>query len=121
MRIDKFLWCIRLYKTRTLATEACKAGKVLLNGESLKPSYECKSGNEFQVRNGAMRNFFRIIEFPSSRVSSKLVNQYILEITSDSDKKKNELLLESRKENTLYEFGKPSKKDRRDISKFKKD
>lgn len=121
MRIDKFLWCVRLYKTRTLATAACKAGKVILNGDSLKPSYECKSGNEFQVKNGAMRNSFRIIEFPSARVSSKLVNQYILEITSDSDKKKNELLVESRKENAFYEFGKPSKKDRRDISKFRKE
>jgi len=119
MRIDKFLWCIRLYKTRSLATAACKAGKILMKGESVKASLETKVGFEFQVKNGAMRNAFRIVEFPSSRVSAKLVNEYILDITSEEDKKRNQLLLEAKKENALYEFGKPSKKDRRVISKFK--
>jgi ribosome-associated heat shock protein Hsp15 len=121
MRIDKFLWCIRLYKTRSLATAACKAGKIVMNGDIVKPSLETKLGMEFQVKNGAMRNSFRILEFPSSRVSAKLVQEYILDITSPEDKKRNDLLLESKKENALYEFGKPSKKDRRDISRFKSD
>jgi ribosome-associated heat shock protein Hsp15 len=121
MRIDKFLWCIRLYKTRSLATAACKAGKIILKGEAVKPSFECKANMEFTLKNGALRNSFRIIDFPSSRVSAKLVSQYILDITSEEDRKRNDLILESKKENTFYEYGKPSKKNRRDISKFKND
>jgi ribosome-associated heat shock protein Hsp15 len=121
MRIDKFLWCIRLYKTRSLATSACKAGKIIINGDPVKPSLETKLGMEFQVKNGSMRNSFRVLDFPSSRVSAKLVPEYILDITSPEDKKRNDLLVESKKENAFYEYGKPSKKDRREISKFRKE
>ena len=119
MRIDKFLWCIRIYKTRSLSSAACRVGKVIVNGDPVKSSFEAKKGLEFQVKNGAMRNSFRILEFPSSRVSAKLVQEYILDITSPEDKKRNDLIVESKKENAFYEFGKPSKKNRRDISKFK--
>ena len=121
MRIDKFLWCVRLYKTRSLATSACKAGKIIINGNPVKPSFETKIGMEFQVKNGAMRNSFRVLDFPSSRVSAKIVQEYILDITSPEDKKRNDLLEESKKENAFYEYGKPSKKDRREISKFRKE
>jgi len=119
MRIDKFLWCIRLYKTRTLASAACKAGKILSSGDALKAAYECKTGLEFTVKNGALKNSYRILGFPSSRVAAKLVDQYLLETTSETDKERNKTILESRKENAFYEFGKPTKKDRRKISKFK--
>ncbi len=119
MRIDKFLWCIRIYKTRSLSSAACRVGKISINGDSIKPSFETKIGNEFQVKNGVMKNSFRILGIPSSRVSAKLVQEYILDITSTEDKKRNDLLVESKKENAFYEFGKPSKKNRRDISKFK--
>lgn len=120
MRIDKFLWCVRIYKTRTLATDACKSGKIVLNGDALKPSYECRLNNEIVIKKGAMRHSFRILGFPSSRVAAKLVKDFILDITSEEDKKRNELLMEAKKENAFHEYGKPSKKDRRDISKFKK-
>lgn len=74
---------------------------------------------EFTVKNGAVRNSFRIIDFPSSRVSAKLVSQYIIDITSDEDKKRNELIQEAKKENAFYEYGKPTKKDRREIDKYR--
>lgn len=119
MRLDKFLWCVRLYKTRTLAAAACKAGKVLCKGDALKASHECKPGLEVVIKNGAYRNEYKVIDFPSSRVSAKMVAQYLLEITSDTDRERNKLIQESRKENAFYEFGKPSKKDRREIRKFK--
>lgn len=119
MRIDKFLWCVRLYKTRTLATAACKAGKIIINGENVKPSFECKLGMKFTFKNGALKNMFRIISFPSSRVAAKLLPEYILNITSKEDLEKNEMLLLARKENAFYEYGKPTKKDRRSISKYK--
>lgn len=120
MRIDKFLWCVRLYKTRTLATIACKTGKIVSNSDTLKPSFESKVGFEFIVKNSAIKKTFRIIEFPNSRVAGKLVVNYLEEITSEEDKKRNELIIESRKENASFEYGKPTKKDRRKIDKFKK-
>lgn len=91
----------------------------MLDGVALKPAFECKLGNVILVKQGALRHSFRIIGFPSSRVSAKLVKDYLMDITSEEDKKRNELLLEVRKENAFYEYGKPSKKDRRDISRFK--
>lgn len=120
MRIDKFLWCVRLYKTRTLATAACKAGKIILNGENIKPSFECKPGMEFTLKNGALKNSYRILSFPSSRFAAKLLTEYILNITSKEDLERNEMLLLARKENAFYEYGKPTKKDRRDIRKLKR-
>lgn len=119
MRIDKFLWSVRLYKTRTLATAACKAGKITINDENVKASFECKIGNELTIKNGAFKNSYRILEFPSSRVAAKIVSKYILNITSSEDQKRNELMLLARKENALYEYGKPTKKDRRELKKFR--
>lgn len=121
MRMDKYLWSVRLYKTRTLATAACKAGKIILNGESIKPSFECKVGMEFTLKNGALKNSYRIISFPSSRVAAKLLPEYILTTTSKEDLERNEMMLLARKENAFYEYGKPTKKDRRAINRFKKD
>ncbi len=119
MRIDKFLWSVRIYKTRTIASAACKSGKILIDGDAVKASFECKVNTEFSVRNGAIRNSYQILDFPSSRVAAKLVSTYLENTTSDEDKKRNELILESRKENASFEYGKPTKKDRRIISKFK--
>ncbi len=92
-----------------------------MNGDAVKPSFECKIGNELMIKNGAFKNSYRILDFPSSRVAAKIVSNYILNITSGEDKKRNELMLQARKENAFYEFGKPTKKDRRKIGQFKND
>lgn len=120
MRLDKFLWCVRLYKTRTLATEACKSGKILIGGDAVKPSLEIKLQTEFSVKNGSLRYSYCIIAFPSSRVSAKLIKDYLIETTSETDRERNKMIQEARKENAFYEYGKPTKKDRRSIEKFRR-
>lgn len=71
VRIDKYLWAIRLFKTRTIATEACKTGHVKLNGVTVKPSHEVKLGESFTLQKGADRKIIRVKEIINNRVDSK--------------------------------------------------
>lgn len=119
MRIDKYLWCVRLYKTRTMAADALRSGKILLNGESAKASLELKPGQIFTVKNGSMRNTYTVKAFPASRVGAKLVPEYLEDITSQEDKDRNELIVQNKKDNAFYDQGRPTKKNRRDLDKWR--
>lgn len=119
MRIDKYLWCVRLYKTRTQAADACKNGKVLMNGEAVKSSLELKGSEIFSVKSGSMRNTYEVLGFPASRVGAKLVNQYLEDITSPEDAERNKIILLNKKESAFYDQGRPTKKNRRDLDKFR--
>lgn len=71
VRVDKYLWAIRLFKTRTIATEACKTGHVKLNGTTIKPAHEVKVGEEFTLQKGADRKIIRVKELLNTRVDAK--------------------------------------------------
>lgn len=71
LRIDKYLWAIRIFKTRSLATEACKAGKVKLNGQNVKPSYEVKVGEVYQIQKGIERKVIMVVGLLDKRVDAK--------------------------------------------------
>lgn len=71
LRIDKYLWAIRIFKTRSLATEACKAGKVKLNGQNVKPSYEVKVGEVYQIQKGIERKVIKVVGLLDKRVDAK--------------------------------------------------
>ncbi len=118
MRIDKFLWCVRLFKTRSLATEQVRLGKVLMNGEMLKPSKELKIGEKVQIRRGPVTFSFQVLDFPKARLGAKMVELYVKEITSDEDKKKWLLLQEQLKLTRERGTGRPTKKDRREMDAF---
>jgi ribosome-associated heat shock protein Hsp15 len=118
MRIDKFLWCVRLFKTRSLATEQVRLGKVLMNGELLKPSKELKIGEKVQIRRGPVTFSFQVLDFPKARLGAKMVELYVKEITSDEDKKKWLLLQEQLKLTRERGTGRPTKKDRREMDAF---
>ncbi len=118
MRIDKFLWCVRLFKTRSLATEHVRLGKVLMNGEMLKPSKELKIGEKVQIRRGPVTFSFQVLDFPKARLGAKMVELYVKEITSDEDKKKWLLLQEQLKLTRERGTGRPTKKDRREMDAF---
>lgn len=118
LRIDKWLWCVRLFKTRTQAAEACTGGKVKLNDESVKPSRELKPGDVVSLKRGPVTWSYRVMDFPQNRVSAKEVELYAENITPHTEK----LKLEDLKYIPVIKrdkgSGRPTKKERRDMRKF---
>lgn len=115
MRVDKFLWCVRYFKTRSVATNACKQGKVRLEGDILKPSKEVFPGDKLMVRKNQINYELEILDLPKSRVGAKLVNLYVHDITPKEAFEKLELLKYSKDYYRKKGTGRPTKKDRRDI------
>ena len=118
MRIDKFLWCVRLSKTRSIATELVKKGKVRVNDLDIKPAREVKLNEVISVIRHNAKFEYRILAFPKSRVGPKLVLDYIADITKPEELSKYELYLESQKIYRSFGDGKPTKKDRRELDDF---
>ncbi|MDA0758219.1 MAG: S4 domain-containing protein [Bacteroidetes bacterium] len=116
MRIDKFLWYSRIYKSRTIASNACKKGHIKIDLNSIKPSYEVFPNTIIYVKKNQILNQFKIIDLPTSRVGAKIVDIYLLNITSKIELEKKETLSNNK---TSFKFkGKPSKKERRDIQDY---
>ncbi len=118
MRVDKYLWCLRYFKSRNMATNACKAGKVKIKNESVKPSREVFPGEKVQLRKEQVDYIFEILDLPQSRLAAKLVDLYRKDITPIENLEKLNLQkisgMQSRKKGT----GRPTKKERRDIDDF---
>jgi ribosome-associated heat shock protein Hsp15 len=117
-RIDKFAWSVRLAKTRSIASEQVKKGKIKLNNESVKPSKEVKKGDVVQVIKHTATFEFKIIELLNNRVGAKLVENYITDITTPEEKEKFDLYRVSQQSYRAHGTGKPSKKERRAIEDF---
>jgi ribosome-associated heat shock protein Hsp15 len=118
MRVDKYLWCIRYYKTRSIATAACKKGAIKLNGEALKPSKEIYPGDELTVRKDQIDYTLLVLGIPQSRVGAKLVDQFRKDTTPEEAFKNIDLLNYAKKYYRKKGTGRPSKKDRRDLEDF---
>jgi ribosome-associated heat shock protein Hsp15 len=118
MRIDKFLWCVRLYKTRSIATEQVRLGKVLMYGEVIKPSKELKINEQIQLKKGPVLFSYQVLAFPKARQGAKLVSVYIADVTLPEEKKKWEILQEQLKNSRERGTGRPTKKDRREMDSF---
>jgi len=117
VRIDKYLWAVRLFKTRTIASEACKAGRITISDYHVKPSREVKVGELFSMKDNPIVRSYRIVAILENRVAAKLVSQFLEEITPASELKK----LEDMKQNTVSRdrgTGRPTKKERRDIDEY---
>ena len=120
MRIDKYIWCIRIFKTRSLATKACNEGKVLLNNNNVKPGKIIKENDIISVKTIPIWRLFKVLDFPKSRINAKLVSDYAVEITSEDDLLKLKEYQNINKENKYLGIkGRPTKKDRRNINKLK--
>lgn len=117
MRIDKYLWCIRVYKTRTLATDACREGRITVAGEIVKPSREVKAGEEITIRKGAVHFKWKVVGFPPSRVGPPLVAEYATDITPEEERLKLQMIREGQNQRPKG-IGRPTKRDRRDIDRF---
>ena len=114
MRIDKWLWSMRLYKTRSIAADACKSNRVSINGSVVKAAREVKIGNEVKVKKMPVVYSYKIIDLPKSRVGAALVPQYMRNITpqGELDKLEQKISIFVKRDKGT---GRPTKKERRDI------
>lgn len=118
MRIDKYLWAVRLFKTRTMAAEAIKGGKVKLGGENVKPARELKISEQLEVQIGELSKTVKVIGFPANRVSAKEVPNYLEDLTPEEEYKNIALLKNTRFVWRPRGTGRPTKKERRDIEEW---
>ncbi|TMM31287.1 RNA-binding S4 domain-containing protein [Polaribacter aestuariivivens] len=121
MRIDKYLWCIRIFKTRSLATTACKKGHVKIDGNNLKPSKEVFGGELLVIRKNQINYQIKVLNLPESRVGAKLVDQYRKDVTPKEEFEKTALLKFAKDYYRKKGTGRPTKKDRRDIDNYQED
>jgi ribosome-associated heat shock protein Hsp15 len=114
-RIDKFLWSIRVFKTRADATEACKGGKVTVNGQDAKPSKEVKGGDVISVRKGAIHYTYKVLLPIEKRQGAKEVEKYAQNLTPESELKKMNAPVETFFVKRDRGAGRPTKKERREM------
>jgi ribosome-associated heat shock protein Hsp15 len=118
MRIDKYLWYVRYFKTRTIATNACKKGLVKINSEAVKPSREVYPTDKIEFRKDQINYHIKVNDIPESRVGAKLVDIYRTDITPKEAFEAKDLLKYSKDYYRKKGVGRPTKKDRRDIDDF---
>ncbi len=120
IRLDKYLWAVRLAKTRSQATELISKGKVLINELPVKASKEVKQGEIIMLLKHSARFQYKVIELLDKRVGAALVKDYILDLTTPEELEKLRVYQESQRNYRLTD-GKPTKKDRRELDRFMED
>jgi len=118
VRIDKWMWATRIFKTRTIAVEACKKNRVMINDVAVKPSRMIRAGDVIQVRKPPVTYSFKVLMLTQNRVGAKLVSDYLENITPPEQYE----IFELNKINGFIDrakgTGRPTKKDRRDLDEF---
>lgn len=118
VRIDKWLWAVRLFKTRTIAVEACKKGRIAISGTTIKPSRNIKVGEVIQVRKPPITYSFEVLALADKRMGAKLVPEFMKDVTPASEY----TILEVSKASGFVDrgrgLGRPTKKERRDLDEF---
>ena len=120
-RIDKWLWAMRVFKTRTIASEACKKGRVSIGGAIVKPSRTIKPGDIIDVRKPPVTYSFRVLALTENRLGAKLVPDYLENVTPQSQYDILEMTKISGFVDRRKGLGRPTKRDSRDLSRFKED
>lgn len=121
VRVDKYLWAMRIYKTRSIAADACKNGRITMNGVQLKPSRTFKIGDRFSVRKGPITYSYRVLQLSENRLGAKLVPDYMQDITAPDQLELLELARMAGQTGRDRGTGRPTKKDRREIETFMSD
>ena len=114
-RLDKYLWCIRAFKTRSEATDACRGGKVRVNDCPAKPAKELHEGDLLKVRKGPSEFSWRVLAFPKSRLGAQLVGDYAQDLTPQAERDKLHAPVETFFVTRERGAGRPTKKERRTI------
>ena len=121
VRVDKYLWAMRIYKTRSVAADACKNGRITMNGIQLKPSRTFKIGDRFSVRKGPITYSYRVLQLSENRLGANLVPEYMQDITAPDQLELLELARMAGQTGRDRGTGRPTKKDRREIETFMSD
>ena len=118
-RVDKWLWAVRVFKTRSIATEACAAGKVKISNSRIKPSHKVNIDDIISIQKGIIKITYRVKELIDKRVGAKIAKNAYEDLTTEDEKAK---LTVSRSQPIAHRekgSGRPTKKERRDIEKLK--
>lgn len=121
MRIDQYLWCIRLFKSRNIASNACKKGHIVINGQTVKPSREVLPLDHIKVRKDQIWRQIEVIALPKSRVGAKLVGLYCAERIDSEDVERTKLQQLSFHAKRDRGTGRPTKKERRELDDLSDD
>lgn len=116
MRVDKFLWTIRVFKTRSVASQHCREGKVSVADKVVKPAREMRVGEVVEVRKGAVHFQYKVLSFPRSRVGAALVADHMQDVTTQEELEKLEMIRLAQQDRPKG-IGRPTKRDRRDWEK----
>ncbi|MAZ93083.1 MAG: RNA-binding protein [Lentimicrobiaceae bacterium] len=119
IRIDKWLWVIRIFKTRSQASEACSGGKVKIDGHNAKPSREIRVNDIIDVQQSGIRKTVKVLKIHKNRVAAKLVPDIMQDMTPPGEYERLEMIRQLNIEKRERGVGRPTKKDRRNISKLK--
>lgn len=120
-RIDKWLWAMRVFKTRTIATDACKKGRVTMSGVAVKPSRCIKPGDIIDVKKPPITYTFRVVQLAPNRLGAKLVPDYLENLTPKSQYDLLEMTKISGFVDRQKGLGRPTKRDAREMKAFKED
>ena len=120
-RVDKWLWAMRVFKTRTIATDACKKGRVMIGASAAKPSRTIKPGDIIEVRKPPITYSFRVKAVTGNRLGAKLVPEYLENITPQSQYELLEMTRISGFVDRRKGLGRPTKRDSRELSRFRED
>lgn len=118
MRIDKYLWAVRFFKSRNAASIACKKGYVQVGGQNVKPSREIYVSDSISLRKNQLTTELYVLDLPKSRVGAKLVPQYCKNITPKETIEMHDAIIENQRLSRVKGAGRPSKKERRDLEDF---
>ncbi len=118
VRIDKWLWAVRLFKTRTLAAEACKKGKVIIKDVQVKPSRNVKIGDVISIKRNPFLFSFKVIALSENRMNAKLVVDFMQNVTSPEQLELMEMAKLAGQMGRDRGTGRPTKKERRDLEEF---
>ena len=121
VRIDKWLWAMRVFKTRTIATDACKKGRVTMGGVAVKPSRGSKVGEVIDVKKPPITYTFRVKALTGNRLGAKLVPEYLENITSPAQYELLEMTRISGFVDRRKGLGRPTKREGRELSRFRED
>ena len=118
LRVDKWLWAVRVFKTRTVATDACKKGRVVVDGVAVKPSRVIKPGDVVKVRKPPVTYSFKVLALTANRLGAKLVPEYMENITPRSELDLLDVVRISGFIDRQKGLGRPTKRDGRDLARF---
>ncbi|ADQ79367.1 heat shock protein Hsp15 [Paludibacter propionicigenes WB4] len=118
VRIDKWLWAVRLFKTRTLAAEACKKGRVFMQNVAVKPSRNVKVGDVISIRRNPVLFSFKVLALSENRMNAKLVPDFMLNVTTPDQLELIELSKLAGQTGRDRGTGRPTKKERRELDDF---